>query len=97
MCVYMHSRFVENHPIRILQDGPLISEVVLSHSTPWVAMVLAYLPYRHRSVGGEALLLSAGDAHDCRRNRQNRTIWFAKLDSSVRGFLFLSDSCGNTF
>jgi hypothetical protein len=29
MCVYMHSRFVENHPIRILEDGPLISEVVL--------------------------------------------------------------------
>jgi hypothetical protein len=31
MCVYMHSRFVENHPIRILEDRPLISEVVLSH------------------------------------------------------------------
>jgi hypothetical protein len=30
MCVYMHSRFVENHPIRILEDGPLISEGVLS-------------------------------------------------------------------
>jgi hypothetical protein len=24
MCVCMHSRFVENHPIRILEDGPLI-------------------------------------------------------------------------
>jgi hypothetical protein len=31
MCVYMHSRFIENHPIRILEDGSLISEVVLSH------------------------------------------------------------------
>jgi hypothetical protein len=31
MCVYMHSRFIENHPIRILEDGPLISEGVLSH------------------------------------------------------------------
>jgi hypothetical protein len=31
MSVYMHSRFVENHPIQILEDGPLISEVVLSH------------------------------------------------------------------
>jgi hypothetical protein len=31
MCVYMHSRFVENHPIRILEDGPLIFEGVLSH------------------------------------------------------------------
>jgi hypothetical protein len=26
----LHSRFVENHPIWILEDGPLISEVVLS-------------------------------------------------------------------
>jgi hypothetical protein len=31
ICVCMHSRFVENHPIRILKDGLLISEVVLSH------------------------------------------------------------------
>jgi hypothetical protein len=30
MCVYMHSRFVENHPIQILEDGSLISAVVLS-------------------------------------------------------------------
>jgi hypothetical protein len=30
MCVYMHSRFVENHSIWILEDGPLISEGVLS-------------------------------------------------------------------
>jgi hypothetical protein len=30
MCVCMHSRFVENHLIRILEDGLLISEVVLS-------------------------------------------------------------------
>jgi hypothetical protein len=27
----MHSRFIKNHPICILEDGPLISEVVLSH------------------------------------------------------------------
>jgi hypothetical protein len=26
----MHSHFIENHPIWILEDGPLISEVVLS-------------------------------------------------------------------
>jgi hypothetical protein len=26
----LHSRFVENHPIWILEGGPLISEVVLS-------------------------------------------------------------------
>jgi hypothetical protein len=30
MWVYMHSRFAENHLIRILKDGSLISEVVLS-------------------------------------------------------------------
>jgi hypothetical protein len=27
----LHSRFVENHPIWILEDGPLILEAVLSH------------------------------------------------------------------
>jgi hypothetical protein len=31
ICVYMHSRFVENHPIQILENGPLIFEWVLSH------------------------------------------------------------------
>jgi hypothetical protein len=36
MCVCMHSRFVENHPIRILEDGPLISDVVLSQPTTTV-------------------------------------------------------------
>jgi hypothetical protein len=30
MCVCMHSHFSENHLIWILEDGPLISEVVLS-------------------------------------------------------------------
>jgi hypothetical protein len=30
MCVYIHSSFIENHPIQILKDGPLISEGVLS-------------------------------------------------------------------
>jgi hypothetical protein len=28
ICVYMHSRFIENHSIWILKDGPLISEGV---------------------------------------------------------------------
>jgi hypothetical protein len=32
MCVYMHSRFIENHLIPILEYGPLISEVVLSQN-----------------------------------------------------------------
>jgi hypothetical protein len=30
----LHSHHIENHPIWILQDGPLISEVVLSQSAP---------------------------------------------------------------
>jgi hypothetical protein len=40
MCVCMHSRFVENHPIWILEDGLLISEVVLSHysSLPFISI-----------------------------------------------------------
>jgi hypothetical protein len=28
----MHSCFIENHPIQILEDGPLISDVVLSQN-----------------------------------------------------------------
>jgi hypothetical protein len=31
----LHSRFVENHSIWILEDGPLISDVVLSHLLDW--------------------------------------------------------------
>jgi hypothetical protein len=38
-------------------------------STPWVAVVLTYLPYRRRLAGGEAHSLSASDAPDYRRNR----------------------------
>jgi hypothetical protein len=40
MCVYMHYRFIENHPIWILEDEPLISEVVLSHIAHLVVKVL---------------------------------------------------------
>jgi hypothetical protein len=48
MCL-LHSRFVESHPIYILEDGPLISEVVLSQ---WfegeLVFYLVYtLPYLH--------------------------------------------------
>jgi hypothetical protein len=32
----LHSRFVENHPIWFLKDGPLISEVVLSQKKPGI-------------------------------------------------------------
>jgi hypothetical protein len=41
MCVCMHSRFVKNHLIRILEDGPLISEVVLSQDD------LSFYRYNH--------------------------------------------------
>jgi hypothetical protein len=46
MCVYMHSRFVENHPIRILEDGPLISEVVLSQ----LVLIRIHTRCQHRSI-----------------------------------------------
>jgi hypothetical protein len=29
----LHSRFIKNYPIWILEDGPLIFEVFLSHTT----------------------------------------------------------------
>jgi hypothetical protein len=32
MCVCIHSRLVENHPIWIIEDGPLIFEMDLSHA-----------------------------------------------------------------
>jgi hypothetical protein len=46
MCVYMHSRFVENHLIRILEDGPLISEVVLSHLSMCIKLKLDVSTFR---------------------------------------------------
>jgi hypothetical protein len=33
ICVFAYSRLVENHPIYILEDRPLISEVVLSQAS----------------------------------------------------------------
>jgi hypothetical protein len=53
MCVYMHSRFIENHPIRILEDGFLISEGVLSHppqamvTCPTTTATASPLPHHH--------------------------------------------------
>jgi hypothetical protein len=32
MCVYMQSRFIENHPIQILNDKSFISDEVLSQN-----------------------------------------------------------------
>jgi hypothetical protein len=33
VCVFAHSHLVKNHPIWIQEDGPLISEVVLSQAS----------------------------------------------------------------
>jgi hypothetical protein len=48
MCVYMHSCFVENHPIQILEDGPLISEGfchTMADLRPPVAGAHDYVPW----------------------------------------------------
>jgi hypothetical protein len=42
MCVCMYSRFVENHPIRILDDKHLISKVVLSQSSTDLAEMVTH-------------------------------------------------------
>jgi hypothetical protein len=57
---------------------------------------------RHRLARGEASSSSANGTPDCHRNRQNRTIRFAKPDRPVfpissRSFWLLCDSCGNKF
>jgi predicted RNA-binding protein YlxR (DUF448 family) len=46
MCVYMHSRFVENHLIRILKDRPLISKVVLSQLGCYRGYFLSRVSYQ---------------------------------------------------
>jgi hypothetical protein len=46
MCVYMYSRFVENHPIWILEDGPLISEggsVTNTHTHTYIYIYIGKL------------------------------------------------------
>jgi hypothetical protein len=77
-------------------------DLLSAASTPWVAVVLAYLPSGHRLAKGEAPSSSAGGAPDYHRSRQNWTIQFTKLDSLVfpissRSFQLLSNSCDNTF
>jgi hypothetical protein len=42
MCVCMHSRLVESHLVWILEDGPLISEVVVSHVPRFLAWCMSY-------------------------------------------------------
>jgi hypothetical protein len=77
-------------------------DLLSSTSTPWVAVVLAYLPPRHRLARGEAPSSSARVTPDCHQSQKNRTIRFAKQDSPVfpvlsSSFRLLSDSCGNSF
>jgi hypothetical protein len=43
MCVCMHSCFVKNHLIRILEDGPLISELVVTlRHCRWLEQIKDY-------------------------------------------------------
>jgi hypothetical protein len=62
MCVYMHSRFIENHPIRILEDEPLISEVVMSqwardHYIPLQRFTMGHMPDLAKVVRGTIAML----------------------------------------
>jgi hypothetical protein len=57
MCICMHSRFVENHPIRILKDRPLISEVVLSHCIIFSKMKSSYISSMEHLPGGDMMTL----------------------------------------
>jgi hypothetical protein len=49
MCFYMHSHFIWNHLVRILEDRPLISVVVLSQhlgsSYCQLSLFLLYFSY----------------------------------------------------
>jgi hypothetical protein len=74
MCVYMHFRFVENHPIRILEDGSLISKVVLSHHTARVVF-----GFRHcRQLG-----------HELHHEEEGSAQWTEPPSAAIRFTLFL--------
>jgi hypothetical protein len=72
MCVYMHSRFIENHPIWILKDGPLIFEGVLSHP-PLPLMLFSWL-----ALG----LYAAGSPSSCTAAVPRRTLPYPVAASS---------------
>jgi hypothetical protein len=48
----LHSRFVKNHLIWVLEDGPLIFELVLSQSDPPRQGVSGGSPSRHPEYSG---------------------------------------------
>jgi hypothetical protein len=58
ICVCIYSCFVENHPIWILDDRPLISEVVLSQLGS-----LACVQSRHSDLGAQSLCLHVFSPH----------------------------------
>jgi hypothetical protein len=65
-------------------------------------MAQAPPPSRCRLAGGDTPSLSASEASDCRRNRQNQTIRLAKPNylvsaASSKSFRLVFDSCDNTF
>jgi hypothetical protein len=52
MCVCMHSHFVENHPIKIMEDGPLISEVVLSQRVSRISAQEVFMSSKRADTDG---------------------------------------------
>jgi hypothetical protein len=77
-------------------------DLLSATSTPWVAVVLAYLPSRCRLARGKAPSSSVGGAPDYHRSRRNQIIRFAKPNNlifsvSSRSFRPLSDLCVNTY
>jgi hypothetical protein len=60
MSVCMHSRFVENHLIRILKNGALISEVVLSQKLTVARNGPAVLELKDGARRGGCVLLKMG-------------------------------------
>jgi hypothetical protein len=75
MCVYMHSRFVENHPIRILEDGPLISEVVLSQQPLTLKYALVRPSKTKRNHGTYSIRIPPWNLNKPRRNNHLCVTW----------------------
>jgi hypothetical protein len=87
LCVFAHSRFIENPPDMILGDKLLIFEVVLSHlakagTMAWLAMAqgrCASLASVAKAHAVRALALSAHEWHSTQHDR-----WWGNDDRPVR-------------
>jgi hypothetical protein len=96
MCVCMHSRFVKNHPIWILEDGLLIFEVVLSQTrrrhgpvqVQWSTHVTLRLSQAELSIGEPDVLCRSLDQQ---RIHQIKKYWDpgqdCKMESGRRNIL----------